>query len=359
MERNEASNVAEGLAMETDSNESELLLDDPVGELRATVMSLDNKVSQIFSILTQQGLPAAVPTPQRPTVNIDSPVSFLRPPARPETAEKPNRIPLPVFSVIVQEPAFPTPDKARVAELTRLQLFDTDNWAGVRYAETQKQYLAAPSFVELGLNDELRPYDHSSQTIHLMERTIAGLQNAMLAQKECIRDALQRVVDSVSDHTIGTALFETVVKEFGPSSALNKVSEDVTRILCGKRAELVQTRRKKILSGIRDTFTREALNKIPPSAEHIFNKDKLAVFLERGGGREKVFDQTTKVVDQVRESQPSTSSGGRKDTFRRQGYTRRIPDQVRGGLPRGPRPSNRGFPRDNRGGARGTYPRRR
>lgn len=63
------------------------------------------------------------------------------------------------LSTVVKESPTPKADARRVDVISALQHFNSEEWSGVRYMETQKLYTATPAFVELEVNEELKRLD--------------------------------------------------------------------------------------------------------------------------------------------------------------------------------------------------------
>lgn len=137
-----------------------------------------------------------------------------------------------------------------------------------------------------------------------LERSFAALSHALLIQKEELQLGLQALVNWAADSSTTLnkkSLFDKVKTLFAPDSPYQKVSEDILQMVCGRRTEAVQFRRKSVLGEVKEEHVREGLNKIPPSTEHLFNKDSLTSFLSRVGATDKL---TVKTLG----PQPSTSS---------------------------------------------------
>ncbi|CAH4032656.1 unnamed protein product [Pieris brassicae] len=169
--------------------------------------------------------------------------------------------------------------------------FNTSDWNCVRYIDIQKKYVAFPAFTDLKINEELRFLEDSSK-LYLMERSFAALSNAFLAQNE--------FVNNISDY--------------------KAVSHDVLQIICGKRAEVLEARRKSLLKNLKRKHVREDLGKIPPSSEYMFDPEKLSKYLQKVGSIDKINrirgyqPKTIRVKSSIRSKSPvaSTSQVGQK-----------------------------------------------
>ncbi|CAK1552893.1 unnamed protein product [Leptosia nina] len=206
------------------------------------------------------------------------------------------------LDVSVQEPQIPKANSDRVSKLISMQRFNSSDWNGVRYVDIQKKYVAFPAFTELKINEELRFLEHQNgQKSYLMERSFAALSNAFLAQNEFVNKALRSIIDwsSQSDVILNSSSIYDKLKEFfGQNSEYKAVSHDILQIICGKRAEALELRRKTLLTNLKRKYVREDLDKIPPSAEYMFNPEILSTYLQKMGGTDK--------IDKIVGSQPKT-----------------------------------------------------
>lgn len=149
---------------------------------------------------------------------------------------------------------------------------------------------AKPGFVELDINDELRQFAKGKDYAALIERSLAAVTNALLSQQDILRQNLQGFVDwtaAPGTELNPSSIFEKITELFGNKSKIHKVSEDILQITCGKRAECIETRRERILSELPNRNLREGLRKIPPSAEHLFDKASVKSYVQSTGGIDK------------------------------------------------------------------------
>ncbi|KAL4716808.1 hypothetical protein ACJJTC_001964 [Scirpophaga incertulas] len=75
-------------------------------------------------------------------------------------------------------------------------------------------------------------------------------------------------------------------------------------ITCGKRAEVIESRRRNILKNIKVKYIRDDIGKIPPSCDYMFNPSALANYLQKIGGIDKVDKQTAPVQHTARTFSP-------------------------------------------------------
>lgn len=183
--------------------------------------------------------------------NLDVPRTskdFLRPPP-PETSRRGEDITN--LSVTVKEPSVTPAIPERVTKLTSMQRFDSSDWNAVRYNDTQKKYVASPGFTELKINEELKRFDDSQSlsSWSKTERTFASLSNAVMAQNEMVNTALQNLIDwsAMPDTQLSPLMIYNKLKElFGDNSGFKSVSHDLLQIICGKRAEVLESRRRYV-----------------------------------------------------------------------------------------------------------------
>lgn len=217
-----------------------------------------------------------------------------------------------------------------------LQRFKRDDWNAIRFSDAQKKYLSTPGFVELNVNDELKRFESGmmkeDSRSYLLERSFAGLTNALLCQKEELQKSLQSLVDwsnESRESLTPNSLFEKVESLFSKESAYSTVTDDLLQIVCGRRADLINVRREAMLRQISESFHRDVLHKIPPSAEYIFDDEAVQTYLQKIGGVDK-FTLSTKSVPQTyskenfyKNQKPSTSKQADDRFFRRDTYLKK------------------------------------
>lgn len=215
------------------------------------------------------------------------------------------------LSVTVKEPSVASAKPDRVIKINSLQRFDSPEWNAIRYIETQKKYLASPGFVEAKVNEELRRFDDpiGSSSFARNERSFAAISNAFMAQNEVVNQALQNLIDwsATAGPLTPNALFEKLKDLFDNQSNYKTISNDIFQIICGKRAEALESRRRNLLKQVKDKFIREDVGKIPPSAEYMFNPQSLAMYVQKIGGVDKLVKQAAVSRPRAPSPVPSTS----------------------------------------------------
>lgn len=215
------------------------------------------------------------------------------------------------LSVTVKEPSVASAKPERVTKINSLQRFDSSEWNAIRYIETQKKYLASPGFVEARVNEELRRCDDpiGSSSFTKNERSFAAISNAFMAQNEVVNQALQSFIDwsTTGGPLTANAIFDKLKDLFDNQSNYKIITNDIFQIICGKRAEALENRRRNLLKQIKDKFIREDVEKIPPSAEYMFNPQSLTTYIQKIGGVDKLVRQTAATRPRAVSPVPSTS----------------------------------------------------
>lgn len=107
-----------------------------------------------------------------------------------------------------------------------------------------------------------------------MERSFAALSNAFLEQNEFVNTALRNLIEWSTDPSTKltpSSVHDKLKDLFGNESGYKEVSHDILQIICGKRAEVLEYRRKARLKCLKGKYMREDIETIPSSAEYMFN----------------------------------------------------------------------------------------
>lgn len=178
-------------------------------------------------------------------------------------------------------------DEKRLRQLISLQHFNTPTWQHIRYKKALMEMLAYPGFCNLKINDELCCLNKGKDFLASTEEIMAATTNALLLQRELLQSGLQSIIDWAHNNAAelrSDNLFNIISETFGNESQSYKLSEQTLQIICGKRAECIETRRKRIILEISDKRIQAALTNIPPSEEFLFDKAKLIAFIQTLGG---------------------------------------------------------------------------
>lgn len=261
---------------------------------------LTQQVSFLTSLITQnnnntpQVINASSVVCEEVPKNINDSHDFiLRPPAHSVVEEK-QKLYLSDLTTNIKDPVFSKSKESHLLKLSQIQRFKSSDWNSIRFYEPQKKYVTTPGFIELNINDELRRFSASSSEdsrLHYLERTFAALTNAIISQKEELNIALQKIVDWAGDKNTTLTpknLFDKIESSFNKDSTYTKVTDDILQIVCGRRADCIQSRRELLLKQIPDEFHSGALQKIPPTYEFLFDENLLNIYLQKIGGAEKL-----------------------------------------------------------------------
>lgn len=178
-------------------------------------------------------------------------------------------------------------DHKRLQQLIELQHFNTANWQHVRYNKALQDMIAQPGFCNLKINEELCCLNKGKDFLAPTELITAALTNAGLQQRELLQSGLQNIIDWAHKNPSELnpdSLFDRISETFGKSSPSYKLTEQSLQIMCGKRAECIESRRRRLLAEISDRNVQAALSSIPPSEEYLFDKSKLTALIHSLGG---------------------------------------------------------------------------
>ncbi|CAH0713757.1 unnamed protein product, partial [Brenthis ino] len=248
-----------------------------------------NKSVTAISDVQSSGLPVSEPTPGPSTSYLN--FNITRPAAVHECFV--NNIPrlnLGVVNTSFKEPKVPKANPEHLHRLEVLQRFGDIAWKDVRYNDVLKIHNAAPGFVEIQINDDLRQFIKGKDYVASSERLRAPLCNALISQREVLNHCLQKVIDwtALPDSTLSPSnIYDEISECFLPSSKFHKISEEIMQLVCGKRVEYFETRRERILSEISNKNLREGLRKIPPSSSFLFDETLLRSYIQNTGGSDK------------------------------------------------------------------------
>lgn len=177
----------------------------------------------------------------------------------------------------------------RVEALKFLQRLESPDWKEIRYSNTLREFIATPGFTNLEVNSELCYLDRKKDPFLPTERALAGLSNAVLEQRDLLSTYLQNIIDWASAEPAQLTV-ENLAAIFNQEllSAESPISggfNQILQIICGKRAEVIESRRELLLSELKNNRSVQAsLRKIPPSVSHLFNKEELAPLIQSLGG---------------------------------------------------------------------------
>lgn len=191
------------------------------------------------------------------------------------------------LSTNLKEPPIPKTSPEHLNVLNSLQHFNTENWRNVRYVDIQKCYKSRPGFTELNINDEIR-YSERSDLI-LAERSLSAITHALIMQGDALKKGVSELLQwSQDSEELNKESLLSKIKDIFAGD-FQKVSLDCLQLVCGRRADVIEHRRDLILTLVKDPCLKSRLKQIPPSCEHLFEKEKFSEFLKINGGINKIF----------------------------------------------------------------------
>ncbi|XP_044579120.1 uncharacterized protein LOC123261535 [Cotesia glomerata] len=203
----------------------------------------------------------------------------------------------------------------RVSQVNSLQHFESSEWKEVRYSEALKKLVRTPGFTELKVNNELCYLDKGKDTFLSTDRVMAGLTHVLLDQRDNIKYIMADFIDWIIENQAVLTkedLTKVVTDNFGAGSTIFNNFEQALQVICGKRAECIENRRKRILAEIPVKNVQVALKKIPPSSEFLFAKEELTSLIISLGGAQSWLSPppslTPKKTFQRRETPRSSTS---------------------------------------------------
>ncbi|KAI5635179.1 hypothetical protein NE865_12137 [Phthorimaea operculella] len=218
-------------------------------------------------------------------------MSLQRPvPAVTSNPAEPRLLNLGLVNTSLKDPKVLAADPGHLKLLESLQKFGEPSWKDVRYTDALKAHNATPGFVDLEVNNELRQFIKHKDMVAGSEKVIAGICNGLITQRELLNQNLQDFVNwTAQPGAVLTSenIFDKISELFQPSSKFHKVSEEIMQMVCGKRAEFIETRRERILSEVPNKNLSEGLRRIPPSSKHLFDDAQLRAYIQSTGGIDK------------------------------------------------------------------------
>ncbi|KAI5645625.1 hypothetical protein NE865_02292 [Phthorimaea operculella] len=220
-------------------------------------------------------------------------MSLQRPvPAVTSNPAEPRLLNLGLVNTSLKDPKVLAADPGHLKLLESLQKFGEPSWKDVRYTDALKAHNATPGFVDL---ENLQDFVNWT-----------AQPGAVLTSEN---------------------IFDKISELFQPSSKFHKVSEEIMQMVCGKRAEFIETRRERILSEVSNKNLSEGLRRIPPSSKHLFDDAQLRAYIQSTGGIDKwvrpwyqpskePHKSVPKVNNKV--NKPSTSKDFPQRPFRRE-----------------------------------------
>lgn len=208
-------------------------------------------------------------------------------------------------------------DERRLQQLIKLQHFNSSTWPHIRYKKALTDMLAAPGFCNLKINDEMCFLNKGKDFLAPTEEIMAAITNGMLHQRELMQLGLQEIINWAHNNQNEFCyenLFNKITSTFGCESPSYRLSEQILQIICGKRAECIEVRRRRLIDEIPDKNIQAALKNIPPNEEYLFEKTKLRALILSLGGPHFWLSSSRIKKNNNKAKEPSSSSGFNSNT---------------------------------------------
>ncbi|KOB66160.1 putative reverse transcriptase-7 [Operophtera brumata] len=176
------------------------------------------------------------------------------------------------------EPAIPRANPILEEQGLKCQRLGETTWNKIRYSEAQKKLHASPVFNCLRVNATLQQYSYPSQIKDLLgkcDSAFGTITHGLLAQRLKLQEALKKVADQHPDAA------DTLKKALMAENEFRSLSDDLLQYSCGKRAEIIEYRRK--LYEPKNKYYRSFLEEIPPTGTHLWDEEKLQLAIKTHG----------------------------------------------------------------------------
>lgn len=188
---------------------------------------------------------------------------------------------IPIFdftpSTTGQDPKIAKADPVAVKHGINCQKFRELDWRNIRYAETQKQFLASPAFSALKPNNLLAgitPEWRSNSILERTDHTLGAITYGLIQQRMVFQTLLESLPKEIQ-RKVGND-FATADSKF------KKISDSLLQYVCGRRAEVIQNRRE--IYKPKNKALKNILNEIPPSETHLFEELAFSHAVKEQGG---------------------------------------------------------------------------
>lgn len=142
---------------------------------------------------------------------------------------------------VEKEPEIPNPFPTLSAQGIKCQRLGEAGWNRIRYVEAEKRLRRGGVFQPLSLNHQFSSASSNADAdFRKTEKLLATASHALLAQLQAFNKTIQNL-------TLKCPKSEPYVKElFLETSEFRMISDDFLQFLCGKRAEVIEARRKDV-----------------------------------------------------------------------------------------------------------------
>ncbi|XP_031344841.1 uncharacterized protein LOC116171931 [Photinus pyralis] len=165
-----------------------------------------------------------------------------------------------------QEPLVPAPKPTIEKQGIQCQRLESTSFNKIRYAEVQKKFQAYPVFSALKVNPQLLGISSTNDN-HLArsDSTLGSITHGLLLQREAFAEALKNLISKYpSIASEARSIFVDGHSEF------RSISDDLLQYTCGRRAEIIDLRRKAFRP--KSESITPMFNAIPPSSTHLFEE---------------------------------------------------------------------------------------
>lgn len=156
----------------------------------------------------------------------------------------------------------------------------------VRYSDVQKKLQAFPVFSALKVNEQISHMcapDRSLQDqMAKMDSTLGTILHGLLLQREAFSDSMNTLINI---HPVVKKDVQRLL--VASESSFRSLSDDVLQYVCGRRAEVIEQRRRAFTP--RNAQVASLLESIPPSSTHLFETDSLADLTKQYGDSFRPF----------------------------------------------------------------------
>ncbi|XP_026677099.1 uncharacterized protein LOC113466149 [Diaphorina citri] len=167
-------------------------------------------------------------------------------------------------------PRYPEAPEVLVKDLIRCQSLDSSGWDRIRYVDAENALKHAAPFQPLIANPSLICSNKIAESnLRNFERVLCNLSFGLLAQRDAFQAARKEMVKL---NPAAEPLFKKLFT--GEQSLFKTTSAHLLQYTCGKRAEVIQERRKLLLPA--DSAIKRTISAIPPSKTHLFHEESLA-----------------------------------------------------------------------------------
>jgi hypothetical protein len=180
------------------------------------------------------------------------------------------------------EPKLAKANSRLVEQGQRCQRLGDEGWKNVRYADVQNNFHVTPVFSALKVNSVLATNTPAWTSLNQLEKsdmTLGAVSYGLLLQRAAFEEACKK---------FDAKIRQEIQKQFLDSnSEFRKISDNLLQYICGRRAEVIQTRRETYKCA--NKILNDLLHDIPPSNTHLFCEDKLSEVIKEHGGTYKFF----------------------------------------------------------------------